>query len=136
VCVSGVAVTHEDAGELREHPTGVDIVAGAPTDVHQGQVFGARHMHIRQRPGGTPGGLVGMQHRRCAEQNPHVGEKPGFQRDGTAAADPGDEPGRDRYAGALRQQGGGAGDRQVMSAGQQCGQRRGLRPDTHRASRT
>jgi hypothetical protein len=26
VRVSGVAISHEDAGELREHPTGVDIV--------------------------------------------------------------------------------------------------------------
>jgi hypothetical protein len=136
VGVSGIAVTHEDAGELREYPTGVDIVARAPTDVHQRQIFGARHMHIRQRPGGTPGGLVGMQHRRGAEQRPHVREEPGFQRDGTAPADPGEEPGGHRDSGALRQQGGGAGDRQVMPAGQQCGQRRGPRPDTHRTPRT
>jgi hypothetical protein len=34
VRVAGVPITHEGAGELRQDPTGVDIVAAAPADVH------------------------------------------------------------------------------------------------------
>jgi hypothetical protein len=60
VRIAGVTVAHEGAGEFRQHPTGVDVVTSAPADVHQRQVLGARHMHIRQRPGGAPSGLVGV----------------------------------------------------------------------------
>jgi hypothetical protein len=30
--------------------------------VHQRQVLGARHMHIRRRPAGPSGGLIGVQY--------------------------------------------------------------------------
>jgi hypothetical protein len=60
VRVTSVTITHEGAGELQQHSTGVDIVTSASADVHQRQILGAGHMHIRQRPGGAPGGLVGV----------------------------------------------------------------------------
>jgi L-aminopeptidase/D-esterase-like protein len=58
--VTGVTVAHQGAGEFREYPTGVDVVTSAPADVHQRQILGAGHVHIRQRPGGPPGGLIGV----------------------------------------------------------------------------
>jgi hypothetical protein len=62
VRVTGITITHEGPGELREHSTGVDVHRRAATDVHQRQ--SARHMHIRQLPGRATGGLIGVEHRR------------------------------------------------------------------------
>ena len=134
--VAGVAVAHEDAGELREYSAGVDVGGATAADVHQGQVVGARDVHVGQRAGGAAAGLIGVQHRRGAQQRSHMGQEHRIQQGGGPTPDAGDEPGRDLDPGHRRQQRTRAGDRQVMPACQQRRQRSRIRPEPHRRTRT
>ena len=92
VGVAGIAVAHQGSGELFEHSAGVDVIGAASADVHEGQVLGAGDVDPGQFPGGAPGGLIGVQDRCGGQQGPHVGQEPGLQARGRAAADTGEEP--------------------------------------------
>ncbi len=134
--VPGVPVAHEGAGELCEYPTGVDVLTSAPADVHQRQVLGAGHVHIRQRPGGPSGGLISVQHRGRGQQGLQVRQEGGFQQARGTSPDTGGEPGGHPDPGQDVQHVRGPPDRKVMPAGQQRRQRGGLWPNPDRASRT
>jgi len=119
VGVAGVAVADQDPGELRQHPAGVDIFRAAPADVHQGQVLGARHMHIGQRAGSAAGGLVGVQHWRIQQQRAQMWQEGPLQPPRRAAPDPGQEPGGHIDPAQRLQQVPRPAHRQVVRAGQQ-----------------
>ena len=104
----------------------------ASSGVHQGQVLGAGHVHVGQRPGGTAAGLVGVQHRRCRQQRQHVGSELFLQFPGGAATDTGEEPRGDIDAAQHFQKLPGASHRQEMPAGQKRRPRQRFRPDPHR----
>jgi hypothetical protein len=67
VLVAGVAVTYQHPGEFCEDAAGVDGGGGAVADVHQGEVLGAGHVHIRQGTGSAAGCLVGVQQRGAGQ---------------------------------------------------------------------
>jgi hypothetical protein len=103
VGVPGVAITHQDPGERRQHPAGIDGVRRAVPDMHEREVLGAGQVHIGQRAGGAGGGLVGVQQWGGGRQGSHVGHETALEPARRAAADSGQESGGDIDRGQLLQ---------------------------------
>ena len=130
--VASITVADEDPGEVRQHPASVDVLGAPAPDVHHGQVLGAGDVDIGQGPGGAAGGLVGMEHRRGAQQLAQPGQERLLQFPRRPAPDSGQEPGGHLDPGQGLQQRPRAAHRQVMPTAQQRGSGQSVRADPHR----
>lgn len=135
VGVSAVAVAHQDAVERGPDAARVDRGSGGVTDVHRGQVLGARHMQIHVASGSAGDRHVRVRHRRGGDQLPHPGQERLLQQPRRPSPHRGDEPRGHLRAEQRGENARGPAYRQVVPAHQPGGPRREPRPVLHPAHR-